>query len=237
MLNMVLSFNLHFVVLHNILIYKYKRGITMKKSVLVVIIVLLLVSIVGTMYVVDINRMKNNKPVVFSTWGYDYAPPENDYRILEIIDLSHKYSCVQALEKIYEDSENEYYFSSIKSYYITVKYENMGEEKIKSALNKGHITLENLREFNIDYIKKSKINDGVESFTATVLDKGDAYVLVQPDECELETRTADKIVVSIAKEKQIPKIEVDDKVIIYYSGSIMESYPAKIEAYDIQKIG
>ena len=188
------------------------------------------------MYLVDMYMIKNNKPVVFSTWGYDYAPTEQSYRVLEIVDLSSKYSCAQALEKIYEDSKNEYYFSSIKSYYITVKYENMGEEKIKTALNKGHITLEDLRGFNIEYITKPKENDGVESFTATILDKSATYMLVEPNECELETRTADKIVVSFDKENLMHKIEVDDKVIIYYSGSIMESYPARIEAEDIQKI-
>lgn len=208
----------------------------MKKKVVIVIVILILLTIFGLMYLVDMYMMKNNKPVVFSTWGYDYAPLEQSYRILEIVDLSSKYSCPQALEKIYEDSENEYYFSSIKSYYITVKYENMGEEKIRSALNKGHITLEDLKDFNIEYITKPKENDGVESFTATILDKSATYMLVEPNECELETRTADKIVVSFNKENLMHKIEVDDKVIIYYSGSIMESYPARIEAEDIQKI-
>ena len=208
----------------------------MKKKVFIVIVILILLTIFGLMYLVDMYMIKSNKPVVFSTWGYDYAPTEQSYRVLEIVDLSSKYSCAQALEKIYEDSKNEYYFSSIKSYYITVKYENMGEEKIKTALNKGHITLEDLRGFNIEYITKPKENDGVESFTATILDKSATYMLVEPNECELETRTADKIVVSFDKENLMHKIEVDDKVIIYYSGSIMESYPARIEAEDIQKI-
>lgn len=208
----------------------------MKKKVFIVIVILTLLTIFGLMYLVDMYMMKNDKPVIFSTWGYDYAPPEQSYRVLEIVDLSNKYSCAQALEKIYEDSENEYYFSSIKSYYITVKYENLGEEKIKTALNKGHITLEDLRSFNIEYVTKPKSNDGIESFTATILDKAETYILVQPDECELEIRTADKIVVSFTKESLIHKFKVDDKVIIYYSGSIMESYPARINADDIQKI-
>ena len=208
----------------------------MKKKVFIVIVILTLLTIFGLMYLVDMYMMKNNKPVVFSTWGYDYAPPEQSYRVLEIVDLSNKYSCAQALEKIYEDSNNEYYFSSIKSYYITVRYENMGEEKIKSALNKGHITLEDLRGFNIDYITRPKANEGNENFIATILDRAETYILVQPDECELERRTADKIVVSFDNEKLMHNFEVDDKVIIYYSGSIMESYPARIEAEDIQII-
>lgn len=29
----------------------------------------------ATLFAVDINRMRNNKPVLFSTWGFSYAPP------------------------------------------------------------------------------------------------------------------------------------------------------------------
>ena len=38
-------------------------------SVLSVIIIFI------TAFIIDIGRMKNDKPVVFSTWGIDYAPP------------------------------------------------------------------------------------------------------------------------------------------------------------------
>ncbi len=38
-------------------------------------LVLSCVVILGLMYGVDKYRMHHNKPVVFSTWGYDYAPP------------------------------------------------------------------------------------------------------------------------------------------------------------------
>ena len=55
----------------------------MKKKVLIVLSVLILIAVaVSGAYAIDMNRMKNNKPVVFSSWGYDYALPEveqNDY--------------------------------------------------------------------------------------------------------------------------------------------------------------
>ena len=35
----------------------------------------------GTLYAVDHQKMKNNEPVVFSTWGKQYVPPVNDYPI------------------------------------------------------------------------------------------------------------------------------------------------------------
>lgn len=47
-----------------------------KKSIIIISLVMLMVVALLLAYAVDMDRMKNNKPVVFSTWGYDYAPPE-----------------------------------------------------------------------------------------------------------------------------------------------------------------
>lgn len=48
-------------------------------KILIVLFVILIVIILGiTIYVIDMNRMKNNKPIVFSTWGYNYTPPETN---------------------------------------------------------------------------------------------------------------------------------------------------------------
>ena len=44
----------------------------LKIFICIVIIVIVLISIA---YLIDRNRMKNNKSVIFSTWGYSYAPP------------------------------------------------------------------------------------------------------------------------------------------------------------------
>ena len=52
----------------------------MKKKLMIAISIILLVAIaIGVAYAIDMNRMKNNQPVVFSTWGYQYVPPVNDY--------------------------------------------------------------------------------------------------------------------------------------------------------------
>lgn len=45
-----------------------------KKKIIVGIFILVIVAIVGTLYIIDLNRMKNDEPVFFSTWGYKYAP-------------------------------------------------------------------------------------------------------------------------------------------------------------------
>ena len=44
-----------------------------------------LILAVGGVYLIDKNRMDNNKPVVFSTWGYQYVPPVNHEDITEEI--------------------------------------------------------------------------------------------------------------------------------------------------------
>ena len=74
-------------------------------------------------------------------------------------------------------------------------------------------------------------------FTATVLEKGESYILVEPDEGSTELNSADKISVSIGdatimddkgKEITIQDIDEGDKVKIHYDGQIAESYPAQI---------
>lgn len=59
----------------------------MKKKLLVVLFVIFLIGIILVgMYAIDRIRMKNNKSVVFSTWGYSYAPPATVNNLEENID-------------------------------------------------------------------------------------------------------------------------------------------------------
>lgn len=58
----------------------------MKKKIIIVISVLaILLLALGGIFLIDKNRMDNNKPVIFSTWGYDYVPPEEKENITETI--------------------------------------------------------------------------------------------------------------------------------------------------------
>ena len=69
----------------------------------------------------------------------------------------------------------------------------------------------------------------LESFTATILEFGTNSVLVQPVEGEDELRSADKISFGTKDLEQLP-VSVGSRVVIYYDGMIMESYPAQINA-------
>ena len=66
-------------------------------------------------FVTDINRMRQNKPVVFSTWGFDYAPPI-DLRD-DLINLAVKEHIITSRENE-KKYENEKTFVAIKNYLI-----------------------------------------------------------------------------------------------------------------------
>lgn len=80
------------------------------KEILITAIVLLIA--IGIIYAIDLNRMKHNKKVLFSTWGRDYAPAEvivqenphyysenyNNDSKTKIEDLPQDYSYIQAIQ-------------------------------------------------------------------------------------------------------------------------------------------
>ena len=48
----------------------------MKKLITIALSIVAVLGIAfGVVYAIDMNRMKNNEPVFFSTWGRKYAPP------------------------------------------------------------------------------------------------------------------------------------------------------------------
>ena len=70
----------------------------MKKSTKIILAILIIVAIIiGIMFLIDLNRMKHNKPVIFSTWGRKYVPTTK---------VNTKLSVVTSLEdEITEDKE------------------------------------------------------------------------------------------------------------------------------------
>lgn len=79
--------------------------------------------------------------------------------IKEIVDTTKDikdFSCIEALEEFYEDDNYIYFFNCIKGKYMIVKYESGYEETVINALKHGSITISNLDNFNIEYIKQEK---------------------------------------------------------------------------------
>lgn len=80
------------------------------------------------------------------------------------------------------------------------------------------------------------VSDAVlESFTATILEFGLDSVLVQPVEGESELRSSDQISFS-TKDLEELAVYAGSRVVVYYDGLIMETYPAKINAQRWEKV-
>ncbi len=81
------------------------------------------------------------------------------------------------------------------------------------------------------------------SFVATVLENNQSSLLVEPVEGSVELSSADRIVVYVSdaiiidpqgNEINISVVEDGSQVVIYYDGSIAESYPAQIWRFRVQ---
>jgi len=60
----------------NTIEYSNKKIINKNKIIkLLLFICVLLIFTFSVLFIIDVNRMKNNKKVFFSTWGFKYAPP------------------------------------------------------------------------------------------------------------------------------------------------------------------
>jgi len=65
-------------------------AIKLKKKIIIIISIIAIFTLaIGSAYLIDKSRMDNNKPVIFSTWGYDYAPPEINGEIDKTTDRYH----------------------------------------------------------------------------------------------------------------------------------------------------
>ena len=86
-------------------------------------IILLLVILFTSMFCIDINRMRNNKPVVFSTWGFSYCPPVdlNEEKI-EYVLLNY---LIEKGDSEQNHHENEKTFASMRVYLIEEKDRNI----------------------------------------------------------------------------------------------------------------
>ena len=88
------------------------------------------------------------------------SEPNTELEIVEIRDQEKEENlpCDTALETFFEDENNKYYFSVIKSQYIIVTYSDGKSEDITTALKAGRVTIADLDEFDIEYHSEPKIN-------------------------------------------------------------------------------
>ncbi len=137
-----------------------------------------------------------------------------------------------AFELFYTDDKYNYYFSNIISQYIIVEFDDGTKNNVKDALTAGEITISDLDKFKIQYSKTEKsVQPGANPyFNAEVLEVTEKNILVKPDDDAKETKSADKIYVSldVISEIPVPTINTGDRVRVIYNGEIAETYPAQI---------
>ena len=93
---------------------KLKKSKTKFVTIFVVIVLIVLSFVV--LFNIDITRMRNNEPVFFSTWGFDYAPPINleEDKIMLAIE-NYLVTRNECNSKRYN---NEKWFVSLRTYLI-----------------------------------------------------------------------------------------------------------------------
>ena len=85
----------------------------------IIIFIILLIS----MFSVDVRQMRNNKPVIFSNWGFDYVPPVD--LSSEEIESAIKDFLIKKNESESKHYNNEKWFVSMKTYLIEEKEGNI----------------------------------------------------------------------------------------------------------------
>lgn len=75
------------------------------------------------------------------------------------------------------------------------------------------------------------------SFVGTILEETTTYMIVEPNEDEIERKSADKIKINYGTDHIDYLYGIGRKVVIYYTGYIMESYPAQINTDKISTEG
>jgi len=81
------------------------------------------------------------------------------------------------------------------------------------------------------------------SFVASVLEVNQTSLLVEPAEDSAELSSADRIATHLGEaviedpegnEVGITAVEVGDRVVVFYDGTVAESYPAQVWPYRVQ---
>lgn len=79
-----------------------------------------------------------------------------------------------------------------------------------------------------------EVNNGISnSFIGTILEETTTYMIVEPNEDEIERKSSDKIVINYGTDHRDYLYGIGRKVLIKYDGYIMETYPAQINTDNI----
>lgn len=90
--------------------------------------------------------------------GFSYSCSYNggNYKLVDKTKTKLNFACAEALQSFYEDENYIYFWECMKNSYMIVEYDDGFEETIDEALKQGHIVIQDLDKFEIDYIKEEK---------------------------------------------------------------------------------
>ena len=100
----------------------------------------------------------------------------------------------------------------------------------------GAINKENIIQANGESLE-NVATPQYSSFVGTILEETTTYMIVEPNEDEIERKSADKIKINYGTDHIDYLYGIGRKVVIYYTGYIMESYPAQINTDKISTDG
>ena len=135
-----------------------------KKNVIlgVLIIVTIIAISLFVVYKVDMKRMENNQPILFSTWGYDYASPVEDGELGEpesFLAESSKISFTKTYNvlNIADSIDGNYLYLTIRQFQV----DEVETVKVLTSLASS-VEVNKNYEFTFKYTNK-KIEDNIKS--------------------------------------------------------------------------
>lgn len=152
----------------------------MRKNIfkIVILVITVLAIVVGTMYLIDLNKMKNGEEVVFSTWGAKYAPVlkeqlnENYKKYSKTINNVNLELNIPNEWKYKEESiDNDTYEYALKLYknseeqYAMIYYYKNQFGVCGTGRTSKNITLNNGNEATIGYYDENKNWSDVSFYT------------------------------------------------------------------------
>ena len=202
----------------------------------------------------DVIYSNNNEKLSLElpeNWKYEYISeptemyqygirlyPENSEKSVAIYSYNSFGVCGTDLhceDDVSDDGTNlviGYYGKDEPWSFISYEY----KDKEIAAVNNG-VEAEEAKEA-IEILKTVKYEENtVQSFVATILEEQIPYLIVKPNEDEIESKSADKIQVSLGVTERDYVYGIGRKIRITYDGDIMETYPARINAIAIEVVG
>ena len=177
-----------------------------KKNILIIVIIVLFIIL---LIPIHINILKDGGTVEYKALTYK-------------ISKVHRYSKTEHEDGIIVEILGKEIFNNTIVKHIernvAVLFESIDKKNIKKSNGE---SLDNIQ--NTEY----------SSFVGTVLEETTKYMIVEPNKDEEERKSSDKIQINYGTDHIDYLYGIGRKVVIYYTGGIMESYPAQINTDNI----